>query len=52
MAARRRSDEDQTGKIKEEVGPRHGIVSTYRARHGRIMMAQSLFNESDGLDFS
>ena len=52
VAARRRSDEDQTTKIKEKVGPRRGIMSIYRARRGIIVPVQMCLSESDGTDFS
>ena len=50
MASQRRSDEDRIEKIKEEVGSRRGIVSTYRAQRGSIGDVQSFFSESDGPD--
>ena len=46
------SDEDQTAHLKEEVDPHRGYVPTNHAQRGRIMTAQSSFNESDDVNFS
>ena len=52
MASYGYSDEDQMANLKEEVGPRHGNMSTNRKQHGRIESVQSFFSESDSPDLS
>ena len=45
-------DEDQTTNLKEEVGLRHGNVSTNCAQRECIAAVQSFFTKSDSRDFS
>ena len=48
----RRSDEDQTVRIKDKWARVMGSWSTNRARRGCIMFIQALFSEMDSLDIS